>query len=487
MPSVTIKPEDQARAAGGDPGEAWLELAMRAADMGGLSWDLESDRFYVSDRAAAILGVQPGTVKAERGERLFTYTHPEDLERVRRCILDAASSGASYKIEHRSLRPGGGPPIWVLSAGTPVRDSRGKVTKVLGVVQDITEQKTEESHRETLMAELDHRVKNVLASVQSMALQSARKAVSLDGFMNTFAGRLKAMASAHTLLATARWQGAEIRHIVTAELGGLAPSQTHWEGPEIVLTPRATNALTLALHELATNAVKFGALSTEAGRVDVRWRPNRDGGFDLEWVESGGPRVSRPDRQGFGATLLSRVTGRELGGEARLDFDAQGVRARLTSDASAVFAEEASADQPMGRPEAQAREELEPIDNSTATASLAGLKVLIVEDSLLLSLELENSLGEAGAKVVGQAAEVPEALAMIGEGGVDAAILDADLNGEPVTPVAEALTSLGIPFVFATGYGEKQMAPQGFDAPYVRKPYDLTQLATALARATHRA
>lgn len=306
--------------------------------------------------------------------------------------------------------------------------------------------------------------------------------------MNTFAGRLKAMASAHTLLASARWQGAEIRHILTAELGGLAPGQTHWDGPRIVLTPRATNALTLALHELATNAVKYGALSTEAGRVDVRWRTNRVGGFELEWIESGGPAVALPDRQGFGSTLLSRVTGRELGGQAKVEFDPSGVRASLSSDAGAIFDEVApvAPERPAPR-DAVPAPEPQAFTPQTATAGLAGLRVLIVEDSLLLSLELENSLTEAGAKVVGQAAEVPEALSMIAEGGLDAAILDADLNGSPVTPVAETLTRLGIPFVFATGYGEKQMAPQGFDAPYVRKPYDLAAVAGALARATRRA
>ena len=141
-----------------------------------------------------------------------------------------------------------------------------------GIVEDITPLKLEEEQRQTLMAELDHRVKNVLATVQSLAIQTARRTTSLDGFLQNFSGRLKAMGSANELLTAARWRGAAIDHLAAAELGALAPGQTDWEGPELFLTPRAANALALGLHELATNAVKYGALSVETGRgEDLRW------------------------------------------------------------------------------------------------------------------------------------------------------------------------------------------------------------------------
>ena len=177
-----------------------------------------------------------------------------------------------------------------------------------------------EQDRETLLAELDHRVKNVLAAVQSLATQSARRAVSLEGFLRTFSGRLKAMASAQELLTATRWRGADLHHLAAAELGGLAPGQTRWEGPELFLTPRAANAMSLALHELAINAAKYGALSTDKGTVEVRWRRTADGGFELDWVEQGGPPVSAPVREGFGALLIREVTGRDLGGECVLEF-----------------------------------------------------------------------------------------------------------------------------------------------------------------------
>ena len=171
------------------------------------------------------------------------------------------------------------------------------------------------------MAELDHRVKNVLAAVQALAQQTAKRTTSLDAFLQTFGGRLKAMASANELLTAARWRGAAIDHLAAAELGALAPGQTRWEGPELFLTPRAANALSLALHELATNAVKFGALSVETGHVDVRWTraAGRRLRADLD-RERRARRSSAPARRGFGSTLLEQVTGRELNGETAVEY-----------------------------------------------------------------------------------------------------------------------------------------------------------------------
>jgi len=458
---------------------------MRAADMGAIAWDLESDTLYLGERTASLFGGRAGVVPADGGERLFRFTHPEDLERVREAVLGAIRTGEPYQIEHRSVRPQDGAVIWLLAAGAPVRDETGKVVRVIGVLQDITERKSADSRRETLVAELDHRIKNVLASVQSMAFQSARKAPSLEAFLKTFQGRLKAMASAHTLLTATRWRGAAIQHIVAAELSSHSQGQTRWEGPEITLTPRATNALALALHELAANAVKFGALSTEAGHVDVSWRPAAGGGFVLEWIESGGPIVSPPVREGFGRVLLDKVTGRELGGEAKLEFLATGVRATLTADASVIISQEAKPARAVIEEPTIAGASVGGLIEKRA-AKVAGLRILIVEDALLLALELENRLAEAGAVIVGQAADVAEALTML-KLPIDAAVLDANLNGESVAPVAEALRQMDIPFIFATGYGDNQAAPQGFNAPFIRKPYDVTQVAAALAEVTGRA
>jgi CheY-like chemotaxis protein len=265
-----------------------------------------------------------------------------------------------------------------------------------------------------------------------------------------------------------------VEHIAAAALGALAPGQTSWGGPELFLTPRAANALSLALHELATNAVKFGALSAETGHVEVRWARLPDGGFELIWSESGGPTVTPPVRRGFGSTLIEQVTGRELNGKAELEFRPSGVRALLRAGPAAV------APRPESAPEPQPAKPAEVVATPRAPRSLKGSRVLIVEDAVLLALELETGLSEAGAEVVGPAYELEEALALL-DRPIDAAVLDANLNGRSVTPVAEALARRKVPFVFATGYGETGGAPGGFDAPVIRKPYDVTQVAAAVA------
>ena len=246
--------------------------------------------------------------------------------------------------------------------------------------------------------------------------------------------------------------------------------------------------MSLALHELATNAIKFGALSVESGRVAVSWRSGPNRGLVLEWTESDGPPVAAPLRHGFGSTLLEKVTGRELGGSVKVTYRREGVHAVLNASASAIA-------EPISSAAAPAAEEVAPpmvggasngASYPAAPVKIHGLRLLIVEDALLLTLELEAGLQEAGAQIVGSAADVDEAMRMV-DLPLDAAVLDANLNGVSVLPVAEALAKRGVPFVFATGYGDSKMAPQGFGAPVIRKPYDVTQVAAALAEVTGRA
>jgi len=450
-----------------------LELAIQAAGLGEFEWDLERDLFTVSPRMAAITGIREGEMPAERGAALDAHIHPDDRETVAAQRAADLAKGDAFEAEFRQVRPDDGRTIWVRTAGVIIRGVGGRATGVTGIVEDITERRIEEQQRQHLMAELDHRVKNVLAAVQALAQQTAKRTTSLDAFLTNFGGRLKAMASANELLTAARWRGAAVEHLVAAELGALSPGQTSWGGPELFLTPRAANALSLALHELATNAVKFGALSLESGHVEVRWKHAR-GGFELTWTETGGPTVSPPSRRGFGSTLLDQVTPRELNGEAMVEYPPAGVVVRLRAGPQAV------APRPETVPEAPAARVAETIAASAAPANLRGSRVLIVEDAVLLALELETGLSEAGAEIVGPAYELEEAMALL-DRPIDAAVLDANLNGRSVTPVAEALAKRGVPFVFATGYGETGGAPGGFEAPVIRKPYDVTQVAAAVA------
>jgi two-component sensor histidine kinase/CheY-like chemotaxis protein len=459
-------------------------LALDAARMGEFEWDADGDQLVISERMAAITGLPAGAAPPHSAP-LLAQVHPDDLALVTTLVDQSLVDGKRFEVEFRFIRPDDRRMIWL--HGVAARVSGGGARRLVGILQEVTDRKTEDGARNAMVAELDHRVKNVLAAVQSLAAQSARRTTSLDAFLKTFAGRLEAMASAHTLLTATRWRGADIGNIAAAELGGLAPGQARWSGPEVLLNPRATNALTLALHELATNAVKFGALSADAGRVEVSWVRCPEGGFELTWTERGGPSVSPPERRGFGATLLERVTGRELGGQARLEFRPGGVRATITADATALAGGAASAEpQPTKAAEAAPGPQAGASSGMLSADGVRGRRILIVEDAVLLALELEAGLTEAGAVVIGTAANVEEALRLAAT-PFDVAVLDANLNGAPVTPVAAALKAMGKPFIFATGYGDAAPAPEGFDAPVVRKPYNVAQIASAVAEALDRA
>lgn len=441
---------------------------------GSFSMTCRGDFCIVSERMAAITGGVAGYLPADGGRALLPLIHPDDLGVTRDLMLAGLERDDRYEVECRAAPQADRPVVWLRVVGQRIRDAQGEIQGVIGIVEDITARKLEEQQRFALMAEIDHRVKNVLATVQALAVQTAKRTGSMDGFLETFLGRLKSMGSANELLTAARWRGAAIDHLVAAELGGLAPGQTSWDGPELFLTPRAANAVSLALHELATNALKYGALSVETGHVEVLWRATPSGGFTLEWTESGGPVVSAPARTGFGATLLSQVTGRELNGQTTLDFPPTGARAQLEAGAAAVVA------RPETVPETPVRRTPEAASGPADPVNLSGARVLIVEDAALLAMELETGLSEAGAMVIGPAYELEEAMALLDQ-PLDAAVLDANLNGLSVSPVADILAERGVPFVFATGYGDAGGAPSGFDAPVIRKPYDVTQVTAAVA------
>ncbi|OYU71364.1 MAG: hypothetical protein CFE28_16005 [Alphaproteobacteria bacterium PA2] len=451
-----------------------LDLALTASGLGEYEWDMVEQVFRISARTAAITGWSTEPRSTADENPLFELLHPEDREANRKIITEAISRTGAFEAEYRLLRPEAEGAVWVRATGVLIRNDAGKPIAVCGFVRDISRERMIEDQRRTLMSELDHRVKNVLATVQALAQQTAKRTRSLEGFLSNFAGRLKSMAAANELLTAARWRGAAISHLAAAELGGIAPGQTRADGPELFLTPRAANALALALHELATNALKFGALSTEQGRVDLKWTETRSGGFRLTWTESGGPTVRQPEKLGFGSTLLAQVTGRELMGETHIEYRPSGVHVILTASAASVVGRPDSV--PAG-PKAEDTPKIDP--RRMTPGDLKGRRVLIVEDAVLLALELETGLSDAGAHVIGPAYELEEALALLDQ-EIDAAVLDANLNGESVMPVAQALAERGVPFIFATGYGDTGAALAGFNAPIVRKPYDVGQVAQAV-------
>jgi two-component sensor histidine kinase/PAS domain-containing protein len=356
-----------------------LDLAIAAASLGEFEWDIKRDVFTISPRLAKISNIEPGgVIPAEGGDALFPYIHADDRDWVRESIDEQLRETGRYDVEYRRPSPDGRE-VWNHGAGAALLGPDGEPAYLIGVVQDITERKAEEEQRENLVAELDHRIKNLLAVVQSVAAQSARKSHSLDVFLKTFAGRLKSMSSAHDLLSAARWRGATLARIAAAELGGLAPNQTRWDGPELFLTPRAASALSLALHELAVNAVRYGSLSTENGKVEVVWRRTPEGGFALEWLETGGPPATAPQTKGL---RRHGDRGRRRPRAGRLGQDQLSVQRRHRHDPGR---RRALADAPPVEPVSAAPERIvETViaaDETIRSGAIAGLKVLIVEDS----------------------------------------------------------------------------------------------------------
>jgi PAS domain S-box-containing protein len=219
---------------------------------------------------------------------------------------------------------------------SPVRNAAGRIVGASKVARDIDDQKQAEAHREFLIAELNHRVKNMLATVQSVASHTLRQDMSLDDFKTAFAGRLHALARAHDLLANEGWSGADIGQLVRRTL---EPYRTNGDerismsGPKLSLPPQSGVALNMILHELATNATKYGALSEPGGFLEVTWQVDGGASRDsvrLTWIEAGGPPVKPPKRRGFGTQLIERSTTYELRGKAVLDYDEDGFRALLT-------------------------------------------------------------------------------------------------------------------------------------------------------------
>jgi PAS domain S-box-containing protein len=222
----------------------------------------------------------------------------------------------------------------------PLRNEAGVVVGLTGASVDVTERREGEVHLRLLLRELTHRSKNLLAVIQAMARQTARHAGSIDGFLKLFSARLQALAASHDLLIRESWYGASLNELVRAQLAVyIDRGQGHIaiDGPDVALKPEAAQNLGLALHELAVNAAKFGALSVPGGRVSVSW--SRDGSdATLDWHEQSGPKVKPRRKRGFGSMVIERNLSRALGADVTLDFEPDGLRCHIVIPASQIRA-----------------------------------------------------------------------------------------------------------------------------------------------------
>jgi PAS domain S-box-containing protein len=307
--------------------EAKLRLAVEATALGLWDFDIRSGALVWSGHLKQLFGLAADA--PIDFDRYVSLLHPDDRDMVLRdyeAALDPSGDGR-FGFEHR-IQAADGAERWLLAAGQVVFDADGRPVRAIGTARDVTERKADDRRQRLLMAELDHRVKNVLATVQSIATRT----LNADAAAQALLGRIAALAHAHSILSAEEWRGAELAGLLEAVLTAhrTGRSRVSLEGPSVMLPPKLAQSLALMLHELTTNAAKYGALSVETGRVRLRWevspRPQR---LRLVWRESEGPPVGPPARRGFGSMLIEQSLAYEFLSKVDVQYRPEGLRCEI--------------------------------------------------------------------------------------------------------------------------------------------------------------
>ena len=316
--------------------EQRLRIATAAAGLGVFEWHIKEDRaVWENDRMYQLFGHENSDGALSFGEVLDRYIDPAEKEAIVADSQRALQSGEVNSVLHIRRKDGRWRYIEII--GTVETDDGGQPVRIVGVMADITERRHSEERQALLIAELDHRVKNALARITSLITSTRAGASSLDGFIDGLTGRVHSMARAHQLLSREHWTGVDLDLLVKEHLEAYdAPGRFVISGPTIKLSAEATQALSMVLHELATNAAKYGALSSAEGRVHVGWSVETDVAagppremIALTWTETGGPLVTPPHSTGFGTKVIRMPVVYELDGKVELVFEPHGVICRI--------------------------------------------------------------------------------------------------------------------------------------------------------------
>lgn len=335
------------------------------------------------------------------------------------------------------------------------------------------ERRSAQKRQELLIAELNHRVKNILALMRAIVSRSESAAQDARDLARSLDGRIGAFAVAHDQLVRSQHRTASLRYLVETELAPYREVEgdsaaVKLEGADIAVDAEAYTTLALVLHELTTNAAKYGALSAAGGTVSVTWRVEDSGDLALSWSEAGGPPVAQPNRRGFGSTIIERSVPHELGGEAEVVHAPLGLQATFRIPARYISTAVAAPDKAGAR-------------KPSAMSGLAGLHVLLVEDNLVIALDAEEALRALGAAEVRTASTVSAGLETIERERIDAAIVDLHLGRETAVKITEALKRRNIPFALATGYGaDAENLPDLATVPVLAKPYTRQSLGATV-------
>ncbi len=443
-------------------------LALTAGNMG--SWDLDpvTGEYTWDEGQYRLYGVDRKSFTA-RVDTVHLLIHPDDREALDDAMKRAVGTGQGTQIEFRIIRPDG-EQRWCIGTVAVTSNSSTQSVRLSGCTVDITERKLAEERQALLAREVDHRAKNALAVVQSLVRLT--RAETISDFVQAVDGRVRALASVHTILSDSRWEGASLRQLVEEEL---APYQTRQsgqisiEGPPILLLPAAAQTFALALHELATNAAKYGALTGTSGRVSVAWKL-KGKNLVLTWIENGVKLLMAPASKGFGLTVIKASIEGQLSGNVALDWGSQGLECTFTIPRIKIMR---TPDQVSSRKERG--------NVPTPPRTLEGQRILVAEDEVLVGMMVHDMLVDLGFQVVGPVADLDGALAAVQSGELDAAVLDVNLGGELIYPVAQMLMTQGIPFVFVTGYDGDSIDERYATVPVLRKPIEPQHLRRLLA------
>jgi PAS domain S-box-containing protein len=303
-----------------------LSVGNEAGRTGAWHFDVRKNRLTCSDGLLSLLGIDRKHFSGT-DEAVDAFTHPDDIERRRNDRTQDFADGGWFEHDYRIVRPDG-ELRWMCSRGNYMRHADGTAAEAYGVMLDITERKQAEDRQRLLFSELRHRVRNTLAQMMVIIERSCASAASVDAVAAALTGRLGAMARGHARLGGGHL--AKLRELVEEELAPYeSQTSTIVEGPNVAIIPDASQALGMVFHELATNAAKYGALSTTEGRVAVRWRLTAENGsaqLSVVWHEEGGPTVVAPKREGFGTRLIQNLLRHDLGGHVELSFPPSGAR-----------------------------------------------------------------------------------------------------------------------------------------------------------------
>ncbi len=433
-------------------------LALAAGKMGSWDWDcLRNDHLW-DEGQYQIFGVDPQTFVVHP-DTVRPMIHPDDIGGLQDAIARINQGAQSCEAEFR-ITLADGEVRWCLCTAASTLDNNGRVVRVSGVTVDITERKKAEERQALLAREVDHRAKNALALVQSIVRLT--RADDIPNYVKAVEGRITALARVHTVLAQARWQGADMRGLIDEELAPYQVGDTRRisvEGPSIMLQPTVAQTLALSIHELATNAAKYGALSVRQGHVDIRWRIDGDD-LGLTWKETGGPAVTEPVTRGFGTRSVIASVETQLQGEAKFDWQAGGLICRLRIPGQQNL--------PVpGRRNASNGHRPEP-----SKLAFTGSRVLLVEDEVIVAMTMNDMLTDLGYSVQGPLGRLSDAFASAMTQPPDVAILDVNLNGEMIYPLAEFLMEKKVPVLLVTGYGADGIDRRFARLPLLQKPLD---------------